>query len=582
MDYIEHAQDMMPLMDDHQAPRTPKRVVLFLAGGALSLLFLGALALLYLVSENALKNEYSESQRDLGRALASSLDSTLRQSGAVLLLIARTTPFEQLRDDLHFGRILLWLRKDHGQVFQDLGLVEESGRQVAYTGPFDLLGVDYGPSPWLPRALERELFLSDLLLGQRQRPHFVLTGRFTHAGQPWLLKTSLDQAEIQHILSTFPLPPESSVLIINRDGAVQALSDRNIPLNPQAIASLAGSLRGLGEEQQVLYADAGFSYLMTPMNNGAWGVVLQRDTTPVQPGQLTLLRWILIAAVAGMAMIFLILALLVRWFKAVHGVSDSVAMQAMSEQFIEAGKMASIGELAAGIAHEINNPIATMVEEAGWMEDLLQEDEELATTKNYQELRRALSQIKTQGARCKDITHKMLSFARKSDLRIQDIHINNLIREVAALSDKRARYANSQIIMNLDPDVPPIAASATEMQQVFLNLINNALDAMEKTGGSITITTRKLNEMVEIHFADTGEGIPKANLSRIFDPFYTTKPVGKGTGLGLSICYTIIKNMGGDISVVSQVGVGTTFTLRLPVDSASETGKHSSKPAISP
>ena len=346
-----------------------------------------------------------------------------------------------------------------------------------------------------------------------------------------------------------------------------------------AAARLAALREERGQGEQVLHTDSRYSYVMTPLSHGGWALVLQQDLTVVRPDQRSLLTRTLLVAALGTLLILATVGLLCRCLRRMHSPEDTAAM---NEQFIEAGKMASIGELAAGIAHEINNPIATMVEEAGWMEDLLQEDEELAGTKNYQELRRALSQIKTQGARCKDITHKMLSFARKSDLRIQDIHLNNLIREVAALSDKRARYANSHIVLELDPEVPPVSASATEMQQVILNLINNALDAMEKTGGTITITTRRLNEMVEIHFADTGEGIPKANLPRIFDPFYTTKPAGKGTGLGLSICYTIIKNMGGDISVSSQVGVGTTFTVRLPAGSASAQRKQTNKPAITP
>ena len=252
------------------------------------------------------------------------------------------------------------------------------------------------------------------------------------------------------------------------------------------------------------------------------------------------------------------------------GTPPPQAVPTMNEQFIEAGKMASIGELAAGIAHEINNPVAIMVEEAGWMDDLLEEDEAIQSSSNLQEFKRALNQIRTQGARCREITHKMLRFARKSDLRIQDVHLNAMIQEVVALSDKRARFSGCTITLDLDPDLPPVAASASEMQQIFLNLINNALDAMEGKGGTLTISTRKNGDTAEIAIADTGEGIPKANLTRIFDPFYTTKPVGKGTGLGLSICYTIIKNMGGDIRVLSQVGQGTTFTINLPLGSGDQ------------
>lgn len=258
-------------------------------------------------------------------------------------------------------------------------------------------------------------------------------------------------------------------------------------------------------------------------------------------------------------------AYLLRRYRLCESFQENLDRQAINEKFIEAGKMASIGELAAGIAHEINNPVAIMVEEAGWMGDLLEEDEDFAKSQNFEEFKRSLKQIRTQGARCKDITHKMLSFARKSDLRIQDIDLNMMINEVTALSEKRARYANCRIELDLAEDIPTISASASEMQQIILNLINNALDAMEEKGGTLTISTRKSEKKAEISIADTGMGIPQANLTRIFDPFYTTKPVGKGTGLGLSICYTIIKNMGGDISVSSQINVGTTFTIHLPL-----------------
>jgi two-component system, NtrC family, sensor kinase len=560
----------MEHMDNTNPPKDRKLLVLLLAGASLVFVFLAGLGLIHLASHNVLGKEQIEYRQNLGRSLASSIDATLSQSGAVVLLIARTTPFEQLQDNTHLGRVLVLLRKDNTPVFQDLGLIDQSGRQTAYAGPYDLLGADYGSSSWLADALTSEIHVSDLLLGQRKRPHFVLTGRFQHMGRPWLLKTSLDLEEVKHILDSLPLPKGTSAFIVNSSGAVQAYTDKSALPDAETAAALG---RSLDQPSQMQAATGQFTYVVTPMRNGNWGLVLGMEWGPIAPDRQMLLWWALAAAAFGTLLIIGTMAIIFRTMRKTAGAADPVVMQAMNEQFIEAGKMASIGELAAGIAHEINNPIATMVEEAGWMEDLLQEDEELATTKNYQELRRALQQIKTQGARCKDITHKMLSFARKSDLRVQDIHLNNLIREVAALSEKRAKYASSHIVLNLDPEVPSVAASATEMQQVFLNLVNNALDAMEKTGGTITITTRRIHEMVEIHVEDTGEGIPKANLSRIFDPFYTTKPVGKGTGLGLSICYTIIKNMGGEISVTSQVGVGTTFTIRLPIGSVPEAGK---------
>ncbi len=235
----------------------------------------------------------------------------------------------------------------------------------------------------------------------------------------------------------------------------------------------------------------------------------------------------------------------------------------MKEQEIEAGKLTSVGELASGIAHEINNPIAILVEEAGWLSDLLN-DEDLGNPQNLEEFRRALNQIKAQGGRCKDITHKLLFFAKKTDSRVREVLINDIIEEIVSISEERTKDIKVKIVTHLDPELPKVAASPSEMQQVLLNLINNAIDAIGTEGGSIEITSRLDGEHVIIDVADTGQGIPNELMNRIFDPFFTTKPVGKGTGLGLSICYGIIKKMGGDITLNSSVGIGTTFHVHLP------------------
>jgi two-component system NtrC family sensor kinase len=238
--------------------------------------------------------------------------------------------------------------------------------------------------------------------------------------------------------------------------------------------------------------------------------------------------------------------------------------QILSQQIVETGKLASVGELAAGIAHEINNPVAIMVEEAGWIGDIL-EDDDWTSEENQQEFQRALQQIKTQGSRCKQITHKLLSFARKTDERTQEVDPRALVEETAAVSAQRAKYANVEMHTVFEPELPMIRASLSELQQVLLNLINNALDAMWPNGGTLEIAVRHFGGDLWIHVKDTGPGIPEANLERIFDPFFTTKPVGKGTGLGLSICYGIVTRMGGEIDAKSEIGSGTEFRIRLPL-----------------
>ena len=245
----------------------------------------------------------------------------------------------------------------------------------------------------------------------------------------------------------------------------------------------------------------------------------------------------------------------------------------MNQQIIERGHLASLGELAAGIAHEINNPVAIMVEEAGWIEDLL-EDETFHESENLEEFKRALTQIRKQGIRARDITHKLLSFARRSDSRMDMVDVNELITEVVGLSAQQARYNNVELETSLSADLPPIKVSQTELQQVLFNLINNAIDAMDKTGGTIEVQTWQERGQMRLAVRDNGPGIPEAVLHRIFDPFFTTKPVGKGTGLGLSICYGIVKNLGGEIEVESKVGEGTGFEISIPLKTGKGSWEH--------
>lgn len=227
------------------------------------------------------------------------------------------------------------------------------------------------------------------------------------------------------------------------------------------------------------------------------------------------------------------------------------------------GKLSLLGDLAAGIAHEINNPVAIMVEEAGWIEDLL-EEEEFRQTENLEEFKRALTQIKTQGARCKAIIQNLVSFGQKTGLKVGEVRVNDLVAEVVRAYDKRVRAGDVKIDTHFAEYLPDCRLSPSEMQQVLTNLINNALDAADPEAGRVEIRTRCDGPDVVVDVSDNGPGIPKALLDKIFDPFFTTKPVGKGTGLGLSICYGLIEKMGGNINVESEPGMGTTFHVRIP------------------
>lgn len=235
----------------------------------------------------------------------------------------------------------------------------------------------------------------------------------------------------------------------------------------------------------------------------------------------------------------------------------------LDEQLVQSQKLAAIGELSSGIAHEINNPLAIMGQETEWIKHLLK-DNNLGAPGATEELRDSLREIVSQVERCKEITHKLLDFARKKEPLIQAADVNRLIEDMAKLVEKEAAQKNIKLIRAYDKNLPRVPTDPPLLRQVVLNILNNAAYAIG-SDGIITISTRQVEgSSVELTFGDTGCGIPKEQLDKIFDPFFTTKPPGKGTGLGLSISHSIIVKLGGRITVASDVGKGTTFTIHLP------------------
>lgn len=241
----------------------------------------------------------------------------------------------------------------------------------------------------------------------------------------------------------------------------------------------------------------------------------------------------------------------------------------LDEGLLQAQKLAAIGQLSTGVAHEINNPLAIIRQEAQWMQTLLKTDH-FQGLEEAKELRDSAGEIIQQVDRCSAITHNLLDFARKRPPVIQAVAVNRLVEDMARLVAKEAQQKKIEISKDLAPDLPAIYSDAPQLRQVILNLLNNATYALGKNG-AITITTRTAGpDHLEIVISDTGPGIPPADLPRIFDPFFTTKPPGHGTGLGLSICHGIIDKLGGRITAASKKGHGASFTITLPI----KTGVH--------
>ncbi len=386
-------------------------------------------------------------------------------------------------------------------------------------------------------------------------------------GKKWLLRSTIDFVAFNNLVEKIRVGETGFAFILNREGKFQTQPLQEIKPDRKPYSDFLSYAEDAEEKIQVVerrdFTGSKNIYVAAFLKHGEWLLIYQQKVSDAfSDFTKTLHVALLIILAFGLLVVTSALGTTKRLVNLVFKKEKEKEM--MNEQIVETGKLASVGELAAGIAHEINNPVAIMVEEAGWIEDLL-EEEEFKEGKNLDEFRRALRQINNQGKRCKEITHKLLSFARKTDSRIQEVHVNEMLEELVALSAQRAKFSNVTIKTDFLNDLPSINVSLSELQQVFLNLINNALDAMEKKGGEMTIRSGLNEGHIVIAVEDTGPGIPQANLKRIFDPFFTTKPVGKGTGLGLSICYGIIKKLGGRIEVRSTVGAGTKFIVMLPL-----------------
>ncbi|HWR58213.1 MAG TPA: ATP-binding protein [Thermodesulfovibrionales bacterium] len=260
----------------------------------------------------------------------------------------------------------------------------------------------------------------------------------------------------------------------------------------------------------------------------------------------------------------------------VHYLKDVTAEKRLEQQLIRSDKLASLGTLVAGIAHEINNPLGII---AGYSEALLERAKEraLLNMKEFEDFPEYLETIHNEMFRCKGILRTLLEFAKPHGGTFRELDINELIKEVILLVHHKAARLNHNIECRLNRELPKISADPGSLRQLFMNIIINSL-YFTPEGGNIVISTRmgrgvleqRLEglEMVEVSISDTGPGIPPDILDKIFDPFFTTKPVGDGTGLGLAICHKIVEEHNGGIAVESEAGRGTTFIIRLPAKKA--------------
>jgi len=451
----------------------------------------------------------------------------------------------------------LFKAMNHQGVIVDLGLIASDGSHRNYVGPFaeDLKDKNYAEARWFAEVMQSGRYISDVFTGYRGVPHFVVA--VTDPTRSWVLRATINSELFNALLASAEVGPGGDAFILNRQGELQTPSRLGITALP---AQEKGLLHAGGD--LAIHHSQGSIYATTGMKNNAWTLVLKTDIgTSLADFYRARQRDHLIIACAALA-ILAVSTFLVRSMMNKVEDADQQRMQ-LYDRIRYSEKMALIGRMAANVAHEINNPLQIIGDQAGWLDELLSE-EDPKQLKNTEEYRAAFAKIRAQVKRASTITHRLLGFSRSTDGLKTSVNINTLVEETVSFLEKEATNHRIGIRRNLDAGLPEITTDSTQLQQVFLNILNNAFDAIGNDG-AVTISTSRSDGHLAVEFADSGPGLPEEVLKKVFEPFFTTKKAGCGTGIGLAISYSIVERLGGGIEVRNGKQGGCVFRVNLPV-----------------
>ncbi len=486
----------------------------------------------------------------------------LEERRFALEFIVRDNRYDAVSDPERLAVILDNLKRGLGG-FSDLGVIDASGRQQTYVGPHNLEGKDYSGQDWFREVMEKGYYISDVFMGYRQTPHLVIAVRHNLPGDRfYVLRASVDLERFKRLLSQLEILGGGSAIIINREGILQTPCDQcgksALEKVPFSVPEFAPHTRVLEESVAGETLVIGYAYLIdTPFIL----VAIKDKEALMQPWYHTRRQ---IIGFLGLSVFFILAVVVGMATYLVNNIYMADRRRVMALHEVEySNKMASIGRMAAGVAHEINNPLQIIYEKAGLIKDFFTFKPEYKDDPRLLEL---VGSILTSVERCGAITKRVLSFARHQESALEPVRIKRILGDVLGFVDKEAAYRSITVTLDVDDDIPDFLSDRGKLQQIFLNLTNNAFSFIME-GGALTVKAERKNKRwVAVSFADTGPGIPAKNLERVFEPFFTTRSTKGGTGLGLSITYHLVQELGGKIKAESELGKGSTFIVTLPLD----------------
>ena len=500
------------------------------------------------------------------------IESFLDERISDLRFVAETYHFSELAQQGVLSGVFVNLQLK-SSAFTDLGVFDEKGVHLAYHGPFDLAGKIYKETAWFQAVLREGVYISDVFLGYRQVPHSVIAVVKEEGEKKWVLRATIDASLFSRIVEKVRIGKSGEAYILNKEGHFQTvrrsggeLMQPDPDLKP--LFQVHDGVRTFVERSS---GGEEYLYATTWLKSRNWLLVVRVEKAEVFEALKNVTYLVVLTALIGG---LLIVTVAFQVTKRIIGRLETVDTEKkeLGQQLVVAGRLAEIGEMSAGFAHEINNPLQIMKSELTLIDTLLsdlRERGELKDSADLADIIDSLKQIKSQVDRCGGITQSLLKFARKKESQAKALNLNTFLPEVTRLIESKASVEGIEIKYELSDGVPEVQADPAHLEQVIVNLLNNAIyaivDQHGSYGGQIELGAKtSSDDEVVIWVKDNGSGISPENLQKIFTPFFSTKPVGQGTGLGLSICYGIIAEMGGFMEVESQKGVGTTFYIHLP------------------
>lgn len=448
--------------------------------------------------------------------------------------------------------------------FIDVGFLCSNGIQTGYAGPFSFLqGKNYSKEEWFNALLnhEKKYYISDIYLGFRNKPHFTIATVHIIGDKTYVMRSTLDPDKFYMFLRTISHGKKVESSLINKKGLYQIVDpDRGKLLGMCDYMPPDTDKNGVYE---IIENSGPVLIAHTWLKETDWALLV-RQPLGIAHAQMYHARRIM--TITQVAILLLIAVLIFFTTKKLISSAQETAekKRQLHYQLIHASKLASVGELATGVAHEINNPLAIITSTAGVIKDML--NPEFNLDASPENILNEVDIIESAAFRARGITMQLLNFGRKNGVRFLQCNVNNILDDIIAggLKKREFKVSDIELILKYDPDLPEIYLDPDQIRQVFLNLINNAGDAISGPG-SITIITKRDDENIYVTIKDSGKGMAANQMKQIFNPFYTTKEVGKGTGLGLSVSLGIVESMGGTISAQSLKGAGSAFTVSLPI-----------------